>query len=400
MATWVGIGSSRKIDAFQAGEEAALLARSQAQRPDLDLAIVFASSSFEQEELLKGIKSIVSEIPIIGCSTSGEITSQGPWRKSVAVIGIKSDKIKFATGLGKDVGEDARAAGYIVAKKAIEGGSEDRRVFIIFPDGLSGNGQDLIRGAQEILGMSFPIVGGSAGDDFLFQKTYQYYNDKPYVDSVVGILFLGDIAIGIGIRHGWRPLGRPRKVTRAKSNVLREIDGEPAIDIYKEYFDKEIEGLHKEFLPRVTIKYPLGMLMPGEEEYLMRNVLRVNTDGSLVCVAEVPEGTEVRLMIGSRDTALEAAKLAAQEAVVGMRGAEIKFAMVFDSVSRAKLLVGNIRREIEIIKRVLGEKIPLIGFYTYGEQAPLKSRMYAGQSYFHNESIVVLTVGERRYGIR
>jgi hypothetical protein len=217
---------------------------------------------------------------------------------------------------------------------------------------------------------------------------------------VVGILFLGDIAIGIGIRHGWRPLGRPRKVTRAKSNVLREIDGEPAIDIYKEYFDKEIEGLHKEFLPRVTIKYPLGMLMPGEEEYLMRNVLRVNTDGSLVCVAEVPEGTEVRLMIGSRDTALEAAKLAAQEAVMEMKGAEIKFAMVFDSVSRAKLLVGNIRREIEIIKRVLGEKIPLIGFYTYGEQAPLKSRMYAGQSYFHNESIVVLTVGERRYGIR
>lgn len=400
MAMWVGVGSSRKIDAFQAGKEAALLARSQAQHPDLDLVIVFASASFEQEELLKGIKSIVSEVPIVGCSSAGEITSQGCWRKSVAVMVIKSDELQFATGLGKDVGKDTRAAGYAVAKKAIEVASEDRRVFIIFPDGLSGNGQDLIRGAQEILGVSFPIVGGSAGDDFLFQKTYQYYNDRPYVDSVIGLLFLGDIAIGIGARHGWRPLGRPRKVTRAKSNVLKEIDGEPAVGIYKEYFDKEMDGLHKEFLSRVAIKYPLGMLVPGEEEYLMRNVLQANTDGSLVCVAEVPEGTEVRLMIGTKETALEAAKLAAQEALVGMKDAQIKFAIVFDSVSRAKLLWGNAKREIEIIKKVLGEDVPLIGFYTYGEQAPLKSTRYAGQSYFHNESIVILTIGEWRYGIR
>lgn len=393
MATIVGVGLSEREESFSAGREAALLAQRQAKDTEADLVIVFASANFTQEDLLQGVTSVTKSSPLVGCTGAGEITIRGAEKRAVAVMTISSDKIEFATGLGERIEADARAAGHHAAREAVKKGIKNRSVFMMLPDGLTGNGADVIRGIQENLGTSFPIVGGSAADEFLFERTFQYYNGKIFCDSISGVLFGGNIAFGIGARHGWRPLGKHRKVTQARLNRIEKIDNKPAVEIYEDYFGKDIDNL-REPLARMAILYPLGMAIPGEEEYLVRNALRVEEDGSLVCVGEVPEGSEIRLMMGSKEFVLEAVEKAANEALKAMEGVKIKLAIIFNSISRNKLLGRMAQKEIELIRQVLGRDVPLIGFYSYGEQAPLRAEMHIGKSYFHNESIVILAVGE------
>ncbi|MBN3039418.1 MAG: FIST C-terminal domain-containing protein [Candidatus Omnitrophica bacterium] len=396
MPTSVGVGTSESSDAFQAGKEAAKIACNRAKEDFLDLFIVFASGKFEQPKLLQGIKSVCSGATIVGCSSAGEITGEGSAKNSVAVMGLKSERLRFATGLGCGLSQDARSAGQRCAKQALAEKINNRQVFIMLPDGLTEHGSDVIRGIQEVLGTSFPIVGGSAGDDYLFKKTYQYYHDSVFSDSVVGILLGGDISVGIGIRHGWHAIGKAHEVTQASGNTLNKVDGKEAIKIYEDYFAEEAEDLRKSQWAKVSTIYPLGMSIPDEEELLIRYASKATADGSLVCAADVPQGSQVRLMIADKEGVLNAAKEATLKAKEGIKDAEIKAVIVFDSIARKRVLGRDSVKEIEVIKKTLAMGAPIIGFYSYGEQAPLRAERYIGKSYFHNETIVVMCIAEHK----
>ena len=392
MATWVGVGSSRQSDSFRAGQEAAARALELLGQQLPDLVLVFASIRFDQQALLHGIVSVSKKAALVGCSTAGEILSEGPSRRSVLVMAMRSNTLRVATGLGTDVKGDPRKAGQDVAQATIKARLQNPRTFLMFPDGLTGNTAEIIRGAQEMLGLSFPIVGGAAADDFSFSQTYQYHDGRLYSNAVAGVLLTGVIGVGIGARHGWQPLGRPRRVTRAVGNLVEELDGHTAVNLYETYFGKAADTLKSGSLADMSILYPLGMPIPGEEEYLLRNVLKMDAKGSLIYAGEVPEGTEVRLMMGSKERALEAAHKAAEQALAGLGGKKPTFALVFSSCSRARLFGRRAWEEISTIRDVLGKEVPLAGFYDYGEQAPLTAAGFRGLSYFHNETLVVCAI--------
>ncbi len=396
MSIRIGVGTSENLDAFQAGKEAARAACQRAQEDFLDLLIVFASVKFDQQNLLRGIKSVSQNATIIGCSSAGEITNWGISNNAVAVMGFKSKGLRFSTGLGCGLSQDARAAGQKCAREAIKARLRNRHIFIMMPDGLSGNGADAIRGAQEVLGTSFPIVGGSAGDDYLFEKTFQYYHDKVLNDSVVGILFGGKISIGIGTRHGWHAIGKAREVTKASGNIIEKLDEKEALRIYQDYFAEEAESLKRFTWAKIGTIYPLGMSIADEEEYLIRYATKATANGSLVCAAEVPQGSQVRLMIADKEGVLNAAREAAAKAKEGIKDAKILAVIIFDSIARKRVLGRDAKKEIAVIKKVLGETAPIIGFYSYGELAPLRAERYIGKSYFHNETIVVLCLAEAK----
>ena len=396
MSIRIGVGTSENLDAFQAGKEAARGACQKAQEDFLDLLIVFASVKFDQQNLLQGIKFICQDATIIGCSSAGEITTRGTSKNSVVVMGFKSKTLRFSTGLGCGLSQDARAAGQKCAREAIKAKLHNRHVFIMLPDGLSGNGADAIRGAQEVLGTSFPIVGGSAGDDYLFKKTFQYYHDKVFSDSVVGILFGGEISIGIGTRHGWHAIGKAHEVTKAHGNIIEKLDGKQALKIYQDYFDEEAESLKNFAWAKIGTIYPLGMSIPDEEEYLIRYALKATDMGELVCAAEVPQGSQVRLMIADKEGVLNAAREAAVCAKESLKDAKILAVIIFDSIARKRILGRDAKEEIKVIKKALGGAAPIIGFYSYGQQAPLRAERYAGISYFHNETVVVLCLAEAK----
>jgi len=399
MSIQAQVGLSEGDDAYVVGANACQDALSKLGTDTADLAIVFASSKYDQESMLSGIRSVSKEALLVGSSTAGEITTDGPANKSsVAVMLIKSPDVKFYAAVGENISAGARLAGKHVADevKKIAGGKLD--AFIMLPDVLVGNGADTVRGVLDSLGEHFPVVGGASGDDFKFEKTFQYLNDRVYSGSVVGLGLVGNFKIGIGVKHGWLPIGNPMRVTKSEGAVLHELDGKPAINIYKDYFgEKEAEVLQKETLAKLAITYPLGITVAGSEEMLIRDPITVDEHGSITCAAEIPEGSDIRLMIGSREEAIKVAKEAAGKAVEQLDGSKPKAVVIFNCIARNKLFGERSGDEIEVIQEAVGKDTPLIGFYTYGEQAPLGGEvrnLEKCNSAFHNETVVIFVLAD------
>ncbi len=363
-----------------------------------DLCIVFSSIKYDQEKMLQGVRSVAPHTLLIGCSTAGEIVTTGPVKqRSVSVMMIKSDKIKFYAGVGENIAASPKAAGKMAADEVKKQSAGALNAFMMFPDVLAGNGADIVRGVQESLGEHFPVVGGAAGDDFEFKKTYQYLNDKVYSGVIIGLGLVGDFKIGIGVKHGWIPIGIPKTVTKSAGSVLHELDGKPAIEIYDDYFGDAAAELRTETLAKLAITYPLGIKTEGSEEMLIRDPITVDEHGSITCAAEIPEGSEVQLMIGSREEAVKVAKEAAGKAMEQLGGAKPEAVVIFNCIARNKLFGDRGGEEITAIQEAIGSEVPLIGFYTYGEQAPIGGEVVninKCNPAFHNETVVICVLGE------
>jgi len=358
-----------------------------------DLVIGFASVAYEQERTAALLKEKFQGSIVTGCSDAGGITAEGPVAQGIAVLAVRSERMKFTLGLGENIGKNIRQAGIGLGNDILQKGGHPS-LLISLADGLAGNGADLIRGIQARLGKDFPIVGGSAGDDFLFKKTFEYFEGKALTGAVIGIGISGDFKFGIGVRHGWVPIGVQMKATRSKGAVISKIDNKPAVSVYEDYFgEQKALKLREEPLARLAITYPLGIKTNKSDEYLIRDPISVDEDGAITCAAEIPEGSDIRLMIGSKEDAIEAARQAARQAVSQMAGKEVKLAMIFNCIARYKLLGRDAKKEIDAIREVVGERVPLFGFYTYGEHAPLPSELHGGPTVFHNETAVILTIG-------
>ncbi len=394
MSTLVGIGISEKRDPFLAASEAAKLALYQIHHHEISFGILFSTIHFADKRLLEGIMYTLGNIKLLGCTGAAVISSQGISKYGVGLMLVSSDKIKFGMGATHAINaKGARAAGEEFARQALKNlGTTQRDLALIFSDGLVENGSDLLRGIKDVVGLSFPIVGGSSADNMRFFRTFQYFNAEVATNSLVGAIFAGENLFGMGVRHGWKPLGKPHTITEVKGNVIKKIEGKPAVSIYQDYFGKSRQEVEKTLL-RMSIYYPLGLYVPGESEYLLRNALRIDEDGGLVCQGDAAEGSDVRLMMGTKEWALEAAIQAAQEAKSALQDKTIKGALLFESISRNKLLGRLTDKELSRIKEVLGD-VPMLGVCTYGEQAPLKSLEHYGETYFHNETLAILTIGE------
>jgi hypothetical protein len=388
----VGVGRSFLPQAEEAGEEATLAALKQIGTPPA-LLIVFASVVYDQDTLIRSIRKASPGVNVVGCSDSGEITKEGPSTKGVVIMALASDTVKFTIGLGKGVKENSRKAGLLAAEDVKNKITEPLELFIMLPDGVNGNGADIVRGVQDILGKNFPIFGGSAGDDFAFKKTYQYYNDQVLSDTVIGIGISGKFSFGAGVRHGWQPIGLPMKVTDSQGAVLKKLDDKPALKIYEEYFGKKAEELTKEPLAHLAYTYPLGMSAEGSDELLLRDVVLANDKGEITCAAEIPQGKEIRLMLGDVEQAIGAAREAAENVKNQLQGNKPDVIFIFNCIARYKLFGTRTGDEIKAVQNVLGPDVPLIGFYTYGEQAPIGGKIAADcNSCFHNETIVILAL--------
>lgn len=405
----VGVGQSRNDDSFKAGEEAAKDAvGDMGEKPTLSL--IFSSARFDLNEMLKGVRSVIKG-SVIGCSTAGELTGEGVANGSVAVMSISSDDIKVGLGVGEDISKNPRYAGQMATSSAIGALGEDLRagshIFIktksgkfanisphsmlILPDALSGGGADVVRGITDVVGLHFPVAGGSPGDDLQMKKTYEFCNDSIYSDSIVSALLTSDLATGIGVRHGWHPVGRSMIVNRSEGGRVYSIDGKPAIKCYEEFFSREIQ---EEALGREFTKHSLG-IPACEGEYRLRWPIIKKEDGSLICAAEIPEDSVVRIMSGDEDSAIKAAEESARDAMINAgEPEEVAACIVFDCISRRQLLGEHANKQIEAIRGVVGRDTPLIGFETYGEQAPT----FGGPVGFHNQTIVIYVISKTTQG--
>jgi hypothetical protein len=393
---FVGVGLSTERDPIKAIKEAMQQARTTIYKERIDLALVFSSIDFSYPGVIKAISSLLGNVPILGCSAAAIISNKGIFRKGLTIMLLSFPKtVSFSTALVKDINKKgALNAGEELSDKLLRGFSGTHRdLGLIFSDGLIEESSNLIYGLQERLGISFPLIGALASDNLRFLRTFVYFNQEVADNASCGIVLGGKLNFGWGIKHGWKPLGKPRRVTKAKANIVYEIDTLPAVKIYEEYLARDANELIKE-LKRISIFYPIGIRLQGEEEYLLRNIHSIGDDGSLNFQGNVPEESLIRLMIGSKESCLAATRQAVNESKLALSGKKIAFAFVFNSISRYILLGRGAKKELDIIQEMLGEDTPVIGIYTYGEQAPLRAINYHGRTYLHNQTFTILAIEE------
>ncbi len=392
------VSSSTTTDAGEAGYSAANNAVLGLEGKPAHLLFVFCSVAYDQQVVLDAVKRVAPDARIVGASTAGEIGQSGPIDgHSVTIMAISAQNLTFTIGIGEGLKDNSSDAGKTAAKQMKDalGTESPLKIAMMFADGLSGNSSAALRGILEVLGNNFPVVGGSAGDDAQYKKTYQYADGKVYSDAVVVLGIAGPLSFALGVKHGWAPISSAKTVTRSEGSIIYEIDNAPAVSLYEYYFGKEAS---KELaigpLAKLALSYPLGIVAQNhEDEYLLRAPFFAQPDGSIVCGGEVPQGSVVRIMLGDKVNATKAASSAGREALQSL-GAKPDAALIFSCHVRDKLFGGMADTAIEInaVRHEIGSDVPMAGFYTYAEQAPINGEsknIEKCNPSVHNETIVI-----------
>ena len=380
------MGHSSDPDARRAGTEATSVAL---RRHDARLLVVFASDAYDLEALLGAINRRSGGIPLIGCSTAGEIATGGPAEASVVVTAIGGDGFSVSTSAARDVSERLRDAGAEVAGAVAEVADRPHRVLMLLTDGLAGDQQEIVRGAYGVVGAAVPLVGGCAGDDLKMRATSQFLGGEVLKNAIVAAAIGSEAPLGIGVRHGWKKVGQPMLITRSSGNRVYTIDDQPALDVYLERLDAPAEARSDPAaFTRFALVHPLGLSGRRGEPHA-RFVGEANfEDRSLGCIAEVPQSGMAWFMEGDEDSVMSATDDACREALSCLDGHPALGMIAFDCIARRGVLgEAGIAAEIQrVAAHAAGA--PVAGFYTYGEIA----RKH-GMRGFHNETLVVLAMG-------
>ena len=390
IAASVGVGTDK--DATKAGSEAVAQALLGLPDSHAQVLIVFASIFYDQDKLIESIALAAPDTLIVGCSSAGEISSEGLSReKSVVVLALNSDQVRFWGGIGNHVLWNPKQAGEDCANTILYDSHGYASSSLLFFDVLSGNADLMLEGALEKLGASFPVFGGAAADDLLFFETFQYFKEKVYNGSIVGLGMSGDYQAAGVVMHGFLPIGVSRKVTKTEGVTIQELDNKPASEIYEEYFGEEhLSELHEGLLPSLAVSYPLGAFLPDTNEVILRTPVFVDQKGAMTFASSIPEGAEVRLMISDIERGLETAETAAKEVLARLNGRKPKAVIIVNSVARKKMLGLRADDEINIIQQILGRDVPIAGFYSY---AQIGGRL-SDHVPFHNGSILIWAIAE------
>lgn len=325
---------------------------------------------------------------IVGCSTGGQIVGDDVVDDTVAATSIKFDatRLKLACEYSNSP-EESRECGAAIGRELA---AQDLAGVVVLSDGLTVNGSDLVAGLNSVIGKQIPITGGMAGDGADFRETLVGGDCTPRVGKVAAIGFYGDrIRIGHGSAGGWDQFGPRRRITRSAGNVLFELDGEPALDLYKKYLGEEADGL-----PGTALLFPLRISDPQNPNFdVVRTVLAVDhVARTMTFAGNMPEGWTAQLMRGNFDRLAAGAAEAARQALgsISERKSD-QLAVLVSCIGRRLLMGQRIMDELEAAGFELGNKTQRIGFYSYGEISPHSA---SGVCQLHNQTMTVTTITE------
>ncbi len=324
---------------------------------------------------------------VAGCSTAGEISGDGVTDAQAVLTAVHFDacQVVMATTDVADI-PDSSAAG---ARLAAQLGAPGIGNVLLFGPGVNVNGSALIAGLHQHLGPTVRISGGLAGDGGAFKETLTLAGDKVGSRTVVAIGFIGDkLSAQHGSFHGWVPFGPARRVTRSEGNLLFELDGEPALEIYKRYL-----GDYAKDLPASGLLFPFEMLGENQDKVgLIRTILGIDEDkGMLVLAGDIIENGYLRLMHASTDSLVDGAEEAASRAREGSTGSGDKLAVLVSCVGRKLVMGVRVDEEVEAVADIFGRDATLAGFYSYGEISP---ELDGIDCKLHNQTMTITYLSE------
>ena len=380
----MGVGVSRERVAHAAGLSAASDA---VVGPEPQLLVVFASDDHDLPALLAAITSAVPDVPLIGCSTAGELSDVGAGDTGVVVAALGGGGFSIETAVARDASRGLHEAGATAAAAGRAVADAPHRALLLLTDGLAGDQEEIVRGAYAALGATTRLVGGCAGDGLRMRQTHQFHGTQVLTDAAVAAAIGSDAPIGIGLEHGWRPVGDRLLVTASTGNRVLRLDDRPALDVYLDVVDAPAEARRdQDAFTRFAITHPLGLERRTGTEVRFIGGADFD-DRSLQCIANVPQGELAWVMEGDEQSVLDATVGACASARDQLDGAAPTGLLVFDCIARRGVLGdGHLDSEVDRIRQAF-PGAPLAGFYTYGEFARTE-----GTRGFHNQTLVVMAV--------
>ena len=352
------------------------------------LMLVFGSTSnFKNRvSVIDEAKSTYPNATFLGCSTSGEIHGTDVHDESFSFTAIQFDKTNIESAIAnvEEFSGDSHAIGKELGKRLNKQGL--KHVFII-SDGLNVNGTDLAKGLTEALPQGVSITGGLAGDGADFNETHIILDDFVGSKHVAALgLFSADLEVGYGSLGGWNGFGPIREVTKSEGNVLFELDGKPALELYKRYLGEQAKGL-----PGTGLLFPLNIKTADREQGLVRTILAVDeATQSMTFAGDIPQGARVQLMKANVDGLVDGAKGAADTVKENVQN-DTQLAILVSCVGRKLVMKQRTEEEVEEVLDTLGEQTVVTGFYSYGELAPFKA---GANCELHNQTCTITTFSE------
>ncbi|MEL1240889.1 FIST signal transduction protein [Flavobacterium flavipallidum] len=349
------------------------------------LVLVFGNRYLlEKEDMIAEIRKEFPYEDIIFGSSSGEIMGESVNENTISVTAIDFDKSTFVVQTENILAhhKDAALLGEVLCKKIPK---EGLKHLFVLSEGSFVNGSDLIRGLEK--GIEISITGGMCGDDARFEKTIASYKENPKEGEVVLIGLYGeDLEVSFASFGGWIPFGPARVITKSEGNILHEIDGQPALNLYKNYL-----GERANELPQASLFYPLNVTPEGKSEPTVRTILGIdNENQSMILAGDVPAGAIVQLMMASVDGIADGA-LKAAEIAMGKRKESPQLAILVSCIGRKLVMNQRVEEEIEQVKEIIGNNAAVTGFYSYGEMAPFNENTSCE---LHNQTMTLTLISE------
>lgn len=352
------------------------------------LVLVFASiSHFEHDTFIKQLCTEFNEALLIGCSTAGEIYQDGVLDNSVVLTALYFDHPDFVlvkTSL-KSM-DDSFDAGLRLAQQ-LQNFSLNN--ILLFGQGVNINGSALIEGLKSQLPSQTVISGGLAGDSGQFSRTFILNGEHRSTEDILALGFYGThIQLTSACFGGWKGFGTTRRITKHIGNVLYELDGKPALELYKRYL-----GDYADKLPASGLLFPFSMISAdGNDVGIIRTILGINeAEGSLILAGDLIDGGYLQLMHASTDALIDGAEQAAILVNSLRQHQQAGLAILVSCVGRKLLIGGRIDEEVDAVSDIFGEETIITGFYSNGEISPFSNTT---DCKLHNQTMTITYLSE------
>ncbi len=353
---------------------------------DAQLALAFGSKeTVSNTELFDEIRTFYPNAEIAICSTAGEILDNKISEDTLNVTAIKFERTKIKTAKVSIGQADGSYDAGLELLQRLE--SDDLTYTLILSDGHIVNGSELTRALGDSLSNGSVVTGGLAGDGPHFTSTLVGLNAPPGEGNIVGVGFYGNqLKVGHAAKGGWDSFGPERVVTKSDKNVLYELDGQSALDLYKKY----LGNLANE-LPGSALLFPLSIKNNGSTP-LVRTVLSIDEEKkSMTFAGDIPEGSIARMMRSNFERLIDGASSAADSVISDFGTFEPELALLISCAGRKFALKDRVEEEVETVREVLGDETAITGFYSYGEISPV---VKSTKCELHNQTMTITTLSE------
>jgi len=323
---------------------------------------------------------------VVACSTAGQISGIHVHDDGIVATALELTHGHIAVSSAQlTEADDGTALGALVASRLPREGLVH---VLVLSEGLRVNGSALVAGMVATLPAGIGVTGGLSGDGPRFEHTAVCLDGPSPTQQVVAIGFYGTrLHVGFGSRGGWDPFGPERRITRSVGNVLHELDGEPALDLYKRYLAEHAAGL-----PASGLLFPLT-IWSATSEPIVRTILAIDEVArSLTFAGDVPMGHRARLMRANVERLVDGAASAAKTSLEGTTLTSPDLALLISCVGRKLVLKQRTEEEVEAVREAFGESTVMTGFYSYGEIAAFSR---TAPCELHNQTMTITTISER-----